>query len=121
MTLTFTRREPLVSPAGDQAENQVGDAFDARWAAPLSDGTWAVVTQAFYRVDFQGRRFVESQVEYLWCRDSADPGSSEINANTEYIDHTDDVSDDPRVLAEQVVHTTAEEWARFCPSGAPKQ
>ncbi len=121
MTLTFERQEPLVDSGGDQAEYQVGESFTARWTARLSDGTWAVVTQAFYMADFEGRRFVESQVEYLCCADPNEPGGSEINANTEYIDHTDDISDDPRVLAEHAVQTTAAEWARFCPSGAPEQ
>lgn len=116
--LVFERQQPLVGQGGDAAEYQVGDAFNARWTSRLSEG-WAVVTQTFYLADFEGRRFVESQVEYLWCRDPRDPGSSEITSDMRYIDHTADVSDDPRVLAEQAVETTAEEWEHYRPSGAP--
>jgi hypothetical protein len=119
--LVFERREPRVGAGGDAAEYQVGDAFDASWTAQLSDGTWAVVTQTFYLADFEGRRFVESQVEYLWCRDRSAPGGTEFNSNLEYIDHTDDVSDDPRALAEQAINTDAAEWERYRPSGAPAE
>lgn len=122
MTLVFERRQPLVFHGTyDAAEYQVGDVFDVRWQAQLSDGTWALVTQAFYLADLDGRRFVESQVEYMWCRDPNDPGTSEINSDVQYVDHTSDVSGDPRVLAEQAVETTPEEWVRYKPCGAPRQ
>jgi hypothetical protein len=118
--LVFERRKPLVSRGGDAAEYQVGDAsWDARWTVRLSDGTWAVVTQTFYLADFKGRRFVESQVEYLVCTDPADPGGTELASDIQYIDHGDDVSDDPRVLAEQAVDTTAAEWREYRPAGTP--
>ena len=117
--LTFTRQQPLVGAGGDAAEYQVSDAFNARWNGRLSDGTWAVVTQTFYLADFEGRRFVESQVEYLWCRDPSDPGSTELSSDVQYIDHTADVSDHPRLLCEQAVDTVAAEWEQYRPGGAP--
>ena len=116
--LVFERRMPLVCQCGDAAEYQVGDSWDARWTARLSEG-WAVVTQTFYLAALDGRRFVESQVEYLWCTDPTDPGGTELASDIQYIDHTADVSDDPRVLAEQAVETTAEEWERYRPPSAP--
>ncbi len=118
--LVFERREPLVCKGGDAAEYQVGDSWDARWTARLSEG-WAVVTQTFYLANLKGRRFVESRVEFIWCRDPADPGGTELASDEVWIDHTDDMSDDPRVLAEQAVDSTAAEWERYGPSGAPRK
>lgn len=119
-TLVFERRDPLVCKGGDTAEYQVGDAWDARWTARLSEG-WAVVTQTFYLADIKGRQFVESQVEFMWCSDPADPGGTELASDMVYLDHTADMSADPRVLAEQAVEPTAAEWERYGPSGAPRQ
>lgn len=87
----------------------------------VSAPTAAVVTQTFYLADFEGRRFVESQVEYLVCADPADPGSTEIASDMQYLDHADDVSDDPHVLAEQAVDTTAAEWREYRPVGTPAE
>jgi hypothetical protein len=81
----WTRTDPLVGEGGTcGGDDQISDSYTAQWTAPLSDGTFAVVTSYFYLVERDGRVFIERQDEYLTCRDLAAPGDTEIESEAGY-------------------------------------
>jgi hypothetical protein len=132
----WTRVEPLVGQGGDVAPHQISDAYTARWIAHLTDGTFALVTRAYYiahndddsyvpHPDDQSAYarqvpYVERQDEYLVCRDPADPGGTEINpeyVHTE-IESDDPTSEDPRALAAESFEPEDGEWEEHAPEFA---
>ena len=123
----WERQQPLVSPAGDVAEHQISDAFNARWALTLADGTYALVTRTYYiahntddAVNTTGvgsaydRKvpYVECQDEYLVCTDLTDPGGTEINSEIIYveIESDDPLGEDPEYLALTATAPEPGEW-----------
>lgn len=127
----WERREPLAAPAGDAAEYQIGDAFGARWTAPLTDGTFALVSRTYYLGQYEegqvhiqgvnpGEVFVERQDEYLVCTDLDDPGGTEINAEYRYeiVESDDPADEDPEALALESFEPEPGEWEQHAPEWA---
>lgn len=118
----WERQEPLAAPAGDVGpDNQVGAAYNARWVAPLVDGTFAVITRTYYLVNAGGTIIAERDDEYLYCTDPADPGSTEIGSDgaVSQIEDYDPSTETPQSLAEESFHPEPGEWDDFAPNGAP--
>jgi len=117
----WQRCEPLVSPGGDAAEHQISDAYDTRWYAKLTDGTYALVTRTYYIARLDRRTFVECQNEYLICRDFADPGGTEYGSELVYqeVASSDPSSEDPRLLAAQASAPEPGEWRTHGPRWSP--
>jgi hypothetical protein len=79
-------------------DDQIGQAYEARYHKALPDGTFAVLTGTFYITQFgEGTFGVTEQYETLCCSDLDDPGGTELDCNYEY---------DPRGYL--VNHTLAE-------------
>jgi hypothetical protein len=114
----WTREEPLVGSGGDcGGDIQVSDSFTARWTAPLVDGTFALLTVAFYLAEDDGRTFVECQTEYLHCRDLQDPGGTEIFCDYDYTEvvTVDPAATDLRRVTEEAERPQYGEWADHVP------
>lgn len=76
----WERREPFVCDAGDVVDVQLGDGYDTRWVARLSNGEFAVVTRTYYVVYFNGRIVVQRDTAYLVCTDPDHPGDTEVGS-----------------------------------------
>lgn len=114
----WTRENPAVGNGGDiSPDRQTSEAFDARWTSKLDDGTFAVITRAWYVAKEYGRTYIECQTEYLHCRDLKAPGDTEIFCDYLY----EDLDDEPteamaRKLAEEAEDPEPGEWARHVPN-----
>lgn len=121
---TWQRAVPFVHEAADiGGDDQISDAWESRWWAPLTDGTFAVITRYYYVVERDGRRFLEEQTEYMWCRDHEHPGDTEINADGMYreVDPEGDTVDegtDTKFFAEQAPYPSLTEWDEYAPASA---
>lgn len=88
-----------VQPGGDVGgDHQVSDAYSVRFIRPDLPGS--LITDYWYveRDERDGSYDVRCQIEFLLCRDPADPGSTELWAAVAY-----DEDSDPRDYAE--LHT----------------
>ncbi len=83
--MTWERRYPLVAAAGDVGgDQQVGEAWDARWVRELDNARWSVVTRAYYVAESDEGRAMVERTEYVVCADPADPGSTEVASSEAY-------------------------------------
>lgn len=120
----WVRVDPLVHEAADAGgDDQISPvAYEARWQAKLTDGTFALITRYFYVIDRDGRVFVEEQTEYLVCTDPSDPGSTEINAEYTYneVEHDGPINEhtDVKTLAFHAEAPGLDEWDEFAPEFA---
>lgn len=79
-----------VQPGGDVGgDYQVSDAYSVRFIRPDLPGS--LITDYWYveRDERDGSYYVRCQIEFLLCRDPADPGSSELWAGVAYDDDSD--------------------------------
>jgi hypothetical protein len=83
--VTWERRYPLIAPAGDVGgDQQVSEAYNARWVRQLPDGRWSVVSRAYYTAESDGAKVMLEQTEYMVCTDPGDPGSTEVASSDAY-------------------------------------
>ncbi len=114
----WKRFEPLAGRGGDAAEYQISDAWNAKWAAPLADGSWAVIYRTYYLADYDGRVFVERQDEYLTCADPNHPGGTEHGpGDLRYaeVDSDDPKREDIHALATESFDPYPGEWQTYVP------
>jgi hypothetical protein len=66
-------------------DDQIGQAYDARYHKVLPDGTFAVLTSTYFVTQFGDGTFgVTEQYETLRCSDLEDPGGTEIACDYQY-------------------------------------
>jgi hypothetical protein len=111
---TWERGDPLIHVAYPTCDGVTSDAFDTRWARPLADGTFALITRTYYLVDRKDGRYMEEETEYLICRDLADPGGTE--EHSEGIYRRDDDATDPEQCATHAEEPDDAEWFTALPS-----
>jgi hypothetical protein len=120
----WQRCEPEVMSGGDcGGDCQIGDAFDARWTAPLPGGLHALVTRYFYIVERDGLTYIEQQIEFLVCSDLSDPGNTEVASAGICFQHVDppSLAEQPRIgrnlveLAQQAEAPERGLWAEHMP------
>lgn len=119
----WQRYEPLAGPAGDASPEQIGDAWNAKWAAPLADGSWAVVYRTYYVARDPDRpgMVLERQDEYLTCADPSDPGGTENGPGDlrfEVLDSLNPLGEDIHSLAEHAFPPMPGEWQTYVPHSA---
>lgn len=97
---------------------QIGDAYAARWAAPLVDGNWAVITRTYLRVDYGGGVEIERHDFYQVARNPNDPSNSQIGATmfrTEEVDSGDPAGEDLDQIAAASFEPEPGEWVSYMP------
>lgn len=117
----WERVEPFAAPAGQVSEYQMGDAYCARWTAPLTDGTFAVVTRSYFIArQNDGQITAQREDEYVVCRDPADPGSTEVAAtyDGDVLESDDPAAEDTYDLAVQSFEPEPSEWQTTAPEFA---
>lgn len=118
----FERRQPDVYvEKGPRNDWQTSDTTcTARWTVALTDGTYGLVTRAFYTaVDVDARAYVECENEYLICHDPAMPGDTEVASDVVYVTEVADPdSADLSELAAQAGAPDEEEWQQHAPEFA---
>jgi hypothetical protein len=87
----WVRVAPEVAPGGHVGgDDQVGEAFSARWTMTLKPNLVCVVTRTYYAATDQTNArhpactHLECDTEYLVCTDPADPGGTEVWSDNGY-------------------------------------
>lgn len=114
----WQRAEPTVEDAGEVSfRTQVGDAYRAKWFAPLADGSFAVVTRTYF-VSNHDMRITLSRIDtYIICSDPNDPVRTWIDDDSNFVELD---SDNPQ--AENLIQVTTDsfspepgEWQEYGP------
>ncbi len=111
---------PEVTDYGDVGgDHQQGPAFGRRWLRARSDGLFDVADRVFYVMlaappGAEGKSVVEQQDMFTVCRDPANPGDTEVEADYRYFNlgsalGTSD--DDVRRFAANAQPPTDQEWS----------
>lgn len=118
----WTRAEPAAAPGGDGGDNQIGESWNARWFARLSDGNYALITHTFYLADelddegcATGRdEHMAVEIEYRVSASltDGDVASEYLSLRLENPD-----SMDPREMALNAPDPVAGEWQEHAPHG----
>lgn len=108
----WTRVQPDVMRAGDVGgDDQVSEAYGARFWHPLADGRFAVIDRAFYVADHGQGPVLELQTEYVICRDWRRPFDTEEQSDARYTE-----CDDEGGVTEAAAKDAAE-WGGAVPLG----
>jgi hypothetical protein len=117
----WQRVDPAAAPAADVCAEQVSDAFNTRWYAPLADGTYAVVTRTYYVADRDGRAQLERDDRYQIVRDPGAPSDTEIESAgvRHQVDSDDPAGEDLEDLATNSFPPDPGEWQIHGPDSEP--
>lgn len=109
--------EPLVEPPGRLGAYQISEACSARWAAPLTNGSHALLYRTYYRTRVEGEVFIEREDWYVVCLDLDDPEGSKAmeNSRTEEVESEDPDGEDLLALVQQSFDPEIGEWEHFMP------
>jgi hypothetical protein len=120
----WQRAEPLVADAGQVVDDQISEAFSARWVAALANtnwgrGLWAVVTRSYYVAHKDdGRVVLQRDDHYQVATDPIAVNDNEVAsfAMTHTLDSGHPQAEDLQALAADSFPPEPGEWQAVAPS-----